>query len=212
MHERRGWTWAAVGEPAQGWSTDAVEGGRTGTPAGVRKAHQTISQPAVRAVPWTPWRFGGLEPSPWTDELVARLVKLWNAQVSAALIARELGFSRNAVIGKVYRLRHQADLQVEPRDRKPIHVIPRRPGRPRPKLVEPQKPMIVKRVPSIIDVPPGKPVALADLERWHCRWVLGEPSEMLFCGARCVDGRSYCVFHVKQAYVRGSAIDPRRRR
>jgi hypothetical protein len=40
----------------------------------------------------------------WTAERVQRLEELWRAGHSAALVARELGITRGAVIGKVNRL------------------------------------------------------------------------------------------------------------
>jgi GcrA cell cycle regulator len=47
-----------------------------------------------------------LPPSTWTDERVEQLKTLWADGLSCGQIAGELncGFSRNAVIGKVYRL------------------------------------------------------------------------------------------------------------
>ena len=42
----------------------------------------------------------------WTDERVELLKKLWNDGLSASQIAAELGgITRNAVIGKVHRLK-----------------------------------------------------------------------------------------------------------
>ncbi len=42
----------------------------------------------------------------WTDERVELLKKLWNEGLSASQIAAQLGgVSRNAVIGKVHRLK-----------------------------------------------------------------------------------------------------------
>lgn len=41
----------------------------------------------------------------WTDELVAKVCDLWEAGDTATTIAAKLDISRNAVIGKVHRLR-----------------------------------------------------------------------------------------------------------
>lgn len=40
----------------------------------------------------------------WTDEKVARLRRLWRLDAKAATIGAELGCTKNAVIGKAYRL------------------------------------------------------------------------------------------------------------
>ena len=40
----------------------------------------------------------------WTQERVERLEEFWASGMSAALIARALGVTRSAVIGKVHRL------------------------------------------------------------------------------------------------------------
>jgi GcrA cell cycle regulator len=40
----------------------------------------------------------------WTPERIAALIALWNEDLSASEIGRRLGFSKNAVIGKVHRL------------------------------------------------------------------------------------------------------------
>lgn len=45
------------------------------------------------------------EQFPWAKQHVARLTELWNAGISASMIGQELGVSRNAVIGKVRRLK-----------------------------------------------------------------------------------------------------------
>lgn len=62
----------------------------------------------------------------WTDERVALLKKLWMEGLSASQIAAELGsgVTRNAVIGKVHRLKLSARA-------KPTNVAPRaKPSRP----------------------------------------------------------------------------------
>lgn len=45
--------------------------------------------------------------SPWTDERAEQLRQFWLAGLSAGKIARKLGLTRNAVIGKSQRLKLQ---------------------------------------------------------------------------------------------------------
>jgi GcrA cell cycle regulator len=40
----------------------------------------------------------------WTEEATARLRSLWDEHLSASEIGRRLGFSKNAVLGKAWRL------------------------------------------------------------------------------------------------------------
>ncbi|GGA62849.1 GcrA family cell cycle regulator [Pelagibacterium lentulum] len=69
----------------------------------------------------------------WTDERVALLKKLWMEGLSASQIAAELsgGVTRNAVIGKVHRLKLSARAKptnVAPRAKAPRPSAPRRPS------------------------------------------------------------------------------------
>ncbi|WMT87634.1 GcrA cell cycle regulator [Pelagibacterium sp. 26DY04] len=71
----------------------------------------------------------------WTDERVALLKKLWMEGLSASQIAAELsgGVTRNAVIGKVHRLKLSARAKpasVTPRAKAPRPAAPRRPSAP----------------------------------------------------------------------------------
>src|ERR671912_55021 len=73
----------------------------------------------------------------WTDERVELLTKLWSDGLSASQIAGELGgITRNAVIGKVHRLklsgRAKAPSSAAPRPRNPRAptTFPSRAARP----------------------------------------------------------------------------------
>src|SRR3954462_14526581 len=50
----------------------------------------------------------------WTDERVEILKELWSKNWSAGMIAKELGVTRNAIIGKSHRLRLQVREKNEP--------------------------------------------------------------------------------------------------
>jgi hypothetical protein len=43
-------------------------------------------------------------------------------------------------------------------------------------------------------------VRLVDLEERHCRFVCGEPEEMMFCGKDKLKGSSYCAPHHRICY------------
>lgn len=77
----------------------------------------------------------GAQPNGWTDERVELLKKLWMEGLSASQIAGELGegVTRNAVIGKVHRLKLSARAKptnTTPRARPAPRQAPRRPSGP----------------------------------------------------------------------------------
>ena len=62
------------------------------------------ARPQSGPSPARPWPAPPADRTVWSPHLIDRLVALWNGGESAARIAARLGLSRNAVIGKVYRL------------------------------------------------------------------------------------------------------------
>jgi hypothetical protein len=138
-----------------------------------------------------------LSREPWPAWAERRLTELWNGkQFSASQIASKLGTTRNAVIGKARRmdLLRKGTSNVPSRATKP--PLPTRRAHPRPR---PQGGLMLSNRKEAT-VPTGAPVCLPDLEREHCRWVLGDPKEMMFCGGLREEPHPYCEFHVKQAY------------
>jgi GcrA cell cycle regulator len=136
----------------------------------------------------------------WTAERVALLRKLWaEGETAAAIGARLGGLSRSAVLGKVFRLRLDADgggRVTQPnkhaarsgKDKPPARR--RRPGK-RYALPPPQ--------------PAKKGKSLLDLTNDSCRWPHGRPGseKFHFCGAAGADlgrGIPYCARHMRRAY------------
>lgn len=120
-------------------------------------------------------------PSPWTDERIELLKKLWAEGYVAPFIAMQLGGSitKNGVVGKALRLRLEK----------------RRTGvrTPRSAYIPAYKPRPVK-------APTGpKPflgIELQDLKPAHCRFPQGE-GPYFFCGQPKKPGSSYCPHHHK---------------
>ena len=113
----------------------------------------------------------------WTTEKIKQLKKLWSKGKSTVEIGRELGISKNAVVGKVHRL----ELNARP---SPI----KKTTTPKPVKKKVQK--------------EGN-VSLLDLKLNSCRWPIGEPkdADFHFCGKDTVTGKPYCREHCKLAYT-----------
>lgn len=144
----------------------------------------------------------------WTEERVARFKELHTTSgLSFGQIARELGCSRNAVIGKARRMGLAAKPRVHnPTSNKPGRRYTRAPWAVPHLLANGKTRRYLPATEGILstDLPPEKvanPVSMVDLERHHCRWpVSGEPRDMLFCGAEAFPKYPYCRHHCAIVY------------
>jgi GcrA cell cycle regulator len=155
----------------------------------------------------------------WTNERIDLLQRLWLEGSSASRIAGELGggVTRNAVIGKVFRLglsgRVKAGAGHVPAA--PMHQrAPRRQAQARssapashgnaalalqPLVMEAQLPQVARGV----VMPMCEPVTIMELRESMCRWPIGDPTqiEFRFCGAKKLPGQGpYCACHAGVAY------------
>jgi GcrA cell cycle regulator len=159
----------------------------------------------------------------WTDERVEMLRKLWAEGLSASQIAAQLGgVSRNAVIGKVHRLK------LSGRGR--TTAAPARPKKPsQPTITKPQsRPVSASRQQSAsmgntalqvrfdaepamrtierniedIVVPISRNLQLIQLNERTCKWPIGDPlaENFHFCGNDCADTGPYCRYHARIAF------------
>lgn len=139
----------------------------------------------------------------WTDERVELLRRHFQAGLSCSEIAREIGVSRNAVIGKIFRL-HLS---------RPKRVTERRPEREtgptarRPRAFGQHRILMVLRAkaqPAADEVPihKGHCCSLLELSKEKCHWPISNPGvvEFQFCGNKSVDGLPYCEGHARIAY------------
>lgn len=155
----------------------------------------------------------------WTDERVERLKQLWHDGYSSGQIAAELRFiSRNAVIGKINRLRMGRDpehniktIKVGMRKSKQAPQMRRRISAVIVESTEhTERPTALPRMsqaraalarptpePRKTKIPTSANATLFDLGPHSCRWPIGEPGKagFFFCAANGADvtqGRPYC--------------------
>ena len=147
----------------------------------------------------------------WNDDIISRLRTLWSEGLSTAEIGRQLGVTKNAVVGKAHRL----DLPSRP---SPIRRGgPGAGGRtPQPRRVAgPTLPPLActrtAEAESANSRPPAAPaLRVAAVSRSgggrtiSCCWPIGEPGtrSFRFCDADSAPGKPYCAEHATVAYVR----------
>ena len=131
----------------------------------------------------------------WTDEKIEDLKKLWAKGLSTAEIGRELGVSKNAVVGKSHRLGLKP--RPSPISGKSAEAASGATAAPaavpaKAKAAKPAKPKEVARIGDIIDLGPQM-----------CRWPFGDPGDedFHFCGRQVAPSKPYCPEHCAVAYV-----------
>jgi len=134
----------------------------------------------------------------WTAERLARLRTCFDAGLSCAQIAGEIGVSPNAVIGKINR-------RGLARGRSPAAPRPRGGASMRRPQVLTQR-LVLKALfasePVADDVVSTQPCSLLNLEPRKCRWPVAGAgtAEFRFCGNVTADAMSYCAGHARMAY------------
>ncbi len=161
----------------------------------------------------------------WTEERVERLRKLWAKGWPAARIADELGeVTRNAVIGKIYRLGLAQKRPKKPKDSGGKKRAPRSSAAAETKQnnetskvrrdsrAEQQPPEDTRSLTAIDDSgtvtedhaetakrieEESLKLSLMQLTDRTCRWPIGDPSteDFWFCGHPSEPGKPYCKTH-----------------
>ena len=158
----------------------------------------------------------------WTDERVELLRKLWAEGLSASQIANQLGgVSRNAVIGKVHRLKLSARgraSSAQPRAKKaPAAGSAKTTVRPAARTVatvsvgatalaaqfdaEPVARQVLRPAQDVV-IPISRNLTLIQLTERTCKWPNGDPlsESFSFCGNEAGESGPYCSYHSRVAY------------
>ena len=162
------------------------------------------------------------ERTPWNEDRVGALRRLWDEGHATAEIGRRLRVSKNAIVGKAHRL----DLEARP---DPIRRSGRTKQRPDPSLPPVAKAPEIRRpaAVSVATCAPAHPketkpaaAGVAAVQRlapekrpWEpcrplrigtasCCWPIGEPGTRTFrfCDDLALAGKPYCEEHAKLAY------------
>lgn len=162
----------------------------------------------------------------WTDERVDLLRRLWSEGLSASQIAAQLGgVSRNAVIGKVHRLklssRGRATAAPTRQKKAPsastataTKSVTRTATVARPVtmtvgatalqtqfVAEPVARQFLRPQEEVV-IPISRRLKLVQLSERTCKWPNGDPltEDFNFCGNDCADTGPYCSYHARIAY------------
>jgi len=130
---------------------------------------------------------GNQNATPWSDDKIAGLTKLYAEGYSCREIGETLGLSRNSVVGKVHRLKLPPPGKLKPIIRMGREIAPNRATIRAKQIGEQYKLRCVEIVPlnkTLIELEPG-----------DCRYPTSDDSPFLFCGHPKMDGASYCVPH-----------------
>lgn len=154
----------------------------------------------------------------WTEERVNRLKQLWQEGLSASQIAGRLGqgCTRNAVIGKVNRLKLSGRRLYTRRNDPPPIARQRRPKQPRANKPVRNDRVTIRPEPAAVPLrftagvwdplPGSTPLPLAELPAGACKWSVGNPlapaSETRFCACPAHEGGPYCPEHASRAVGR----------
>ena len=137
----------------------------------------------------------------WNQQKVEDLKKLWNEGVATSRIGEQLGFTKNAVIGKAFRLgleRRQNSRKKTAHSQSVSSVtMYRETSAPGHSQIAPKREVTRRREKfsfkkSIVGTGSFK----------SCQWPIGDPLEEGFhyCGGQNIPTKPYCIEHYKKAY------------
>ena len=162
----------------------------------------------------------------WTDERVELLKKLWAEGLSASQIAAQLGgVSRNAVIGKVHRLKLSGRGRAAAAPARQKKAASSGTGTAKPAAraastprhvtssvgatalqvqfdAEPVARSYVRPEADNVVVPISRHLQLVELTERTCKWPNGDPlsEDFHFCGNDAGESGPYCRYHARLAF------------
>src|SRR5262250_3286967 len=149
-----------------------------------------------------------ISPSTWSTDRIDQLRRCFDAGLTCSQIAREIGVTRNAVIGKMNRMGLSRPRDVlSAQMRRASKLARAKPERNWRRLtIIAQRKMLREAYPVAepeeIPIHNGRGCTLLELKQGQCRWPINEPGaeNFCFCGNEVFAGLSYCAGHARIAY------------
>ena len=135
----------------------------------------------------------------WNQQKVDDLKKLWNEGVATSRIGEQLGFTKNAVIGKAFRLGLERRQNSRKKNTQSVSSVTmyRETSVSSNSQLSPKREVTRRREKfsfkkSIVGTGSFK----------SCQWPIGDPLEEGFhyCGGQNIPTKPYCIEHYKKAY------------
>ena len=164
----------------------------------------------------------------WSSATISKLKTLFERGMSTAEIGKRLGFTKNAVVGKINRLKlnfgksaksakpkakvaAKKPAAKKPASKAPVKVPAKKSSAPAPKSFGRKAAGPAARAKDLKASKDSKlkteriiqhSAALMALRADQCRWPVGDPDsgDFRFCGEKCFVGKPYCFEHCKVAY------------
>jgi GcrA cell cycle regulator len=151
--------------------------------------------------------------SPWSDQAVADLTRLWAEGLSCKEVGEQLGFTRNAIVGKIQRLKlptPEGKRVIERKAREPKakkstvthqYTLSRLQRGGNNRIDSGSKLLIVETLEfklRCVEIVPLN-LTLADLPANGCHYIAGD--DLLYCGHPVKEGSSYCTPHHHLVWV-----------
>jgi GcrA cell cycle regulator len=144
----------------------------------------------------------------WSRERIEQLKRCFSAGLTCSQIAREIGVTRNAVIGKMNRmgLSQPRDLLAAQTRRATKPARPRSRTRWSAFSVADQRTLLRDAFPQArveeIPIHNGRGCTLLELAQDRCRWPINDPgaANFRYCGNEAFTGLPYCTGHARLAY------------
>lgn len=143
---------------------------------------------------------GGTVTYPWTwcQDRVDQFRKLYAEGLTHSVIAKRLGVTRNASIGKAARLGLPSRAQTNP-PKPALEAKPRKPkfnfARTSPASVSAKKKAAGVSDIAASDAPPSLNLSIIEIGANQCRYPYGDRAPFQFCGHEQHPGSSYCPSH-----------------